>query len=460
MSIILDNLFDNIADFLKKAKTANSLDHSGLKGRVNEELFGNFLSEYLNKQWSIGSGKIVDPRGRISAETDLFIHDEHGLPKTTLGKSVDVMPIESCRYIFEVKTKLNATEIKTTIEKFYKLKEFDYSRSKKVFRVLFAYSSDLKKENELERIKKYDVNFHTDPAIQIILIVDKGYWFHAKRNYKVANTNTELVTSHYYETISRKNNFEIVMFLSALLQTLNPDKATFYEYVKNFHDFNKIEVVQSVILDKIEHDKIISGTPKEKLIVDRRVYEKVYKQNWLKKIKYKFLQKSLMTSEPIMEVTIINEEKFPVYIDSISILTSENLCFFLPVSENGLEYPLTIEPYKNLKIQSRFICFPKRRKNDKAGGIMKLSKGGTYHWEHDYKFKQTTIDKFGVIQVVTIKRHYHYSSEINLTQLSTNERYIHLDFLFRNLGEPKKSMDGAKEGMVIKKGGHTYRYEG
>ena len=83
------------------------------------------------------------------------------------------MPVEAVKYIFEVKSLLNATELKTTIDKFYKFRQIGGISPT----VLFSFSSDIKGD-ELDRYYNYDLdNFFINPIINVLCISNKCYCF-------------------------------------------------------------------------------------------------------------------------------------------------------------------------------------------------------------------------------------------------------------------------------------------
>ncbi|WP_405199063.1 hypothetical protein [Christiangramia sp. LLG6405-1] len=148
-----------------------------------------------------------------------------------------------------------------------------------------------------------------------------------------------------------------------------------------------------------------------------------------------------------------------IYIENIEVLTSKQLVFFFPISNlyGFVEFPLCIKPNEVYKVGSKFICFPKRT-DGKAGGNLYMEKGGTYFWEHHYKFTNTMLDIFGVIRIKTSSNQTFFSDEINFSQLIKNEKYSHLDFMLENVGPITDEITG-NQGMKIRKGALRYIYQ-
>lgn len=80
--------------------------------------------------------------------------------------------MESVNYVFEVKSTLDANEIKTTIQKFQNFKSIGGTSPT----VLFSFSSDIK-GSELLRYKKSDLSFFTNPTISVFCVSGKCYYY-------------------------------------------------------------------------------------------------------------------------------------------------------------------------------------------------------------------------------------------------------------------------------------------
>jgi hypothetical protein len=107
----------NIRNALQRSASASSLEHRGLEGKVREIFAEDLLTPILFPGTEIGSGKIVDSEGSLSAETDLVIYSRSTLPPYAYGHSIGVFPVESCIYAIEVKSTLTASEVRGSIEK-------------------------------------------------------------------------------------------------------------------------------------------------------------------------------------------------------------------------------------------------------------------------------------------------------------------------------------------------------
>ena len=224
----LDLLKIDITTLLTESSTINAINHQGLKGNIREYGFGRLLSKYLPNDWEVGRGQIHDYLGNQSAETDLIIYNKNIIPPILFGERLGLYPFESCYYAIEVKTKSTAKEIKSTIKKFDTLNKLKLISPPAVTRtVYFALSSDLnKRTNELERYKKYDPHFYSNPSILILCVIGQGYWYYNK------GTKPDGKLYGYWQFCKPlKDNFEVGVLLGGIMNTLNSNKPSFGYYI-------------------------------------------------------------------------------------------------------------------------------------------------------------------------------------------------------------------------------------
>ena len=191
--IFQETLLNKVNAAISQAKTAIHVQHHGLAGDVREILITNILTELLPEGFRIGTGKVADSVGNLSNQTDIIIYNKSYFPPIMFDTSKGIFPIESVAYVIEVKTTLNATEIKTSIEKAEKLRTL---KGRQPHFVLFAFNSDIdSKEKELKRIHKYFPQ--QNPALNIYCIVDKSYGY-----YDSIKWNDFTYTDNHYNVIS------------------------------------------------------------------------------------------------------------------------------------------------------------------------------------------------------------------------------------------------------------------
>lgn len=196
---------------------ASQLSHPGVKGKLREFLVKQILKPVLPDRFRIGTGLVTDQFGTQSNETDIVVYDAEDIRPLLFGDTDAVFPIESTRYCFEVKSKLTAREIRTTVDKFRRLLSLS-SMNVYPVRVLVAWSTDLSSaEDELDRYLSVDSDYLNGPAVDIICIVGKGYW------YFFPERNGNQTTIHRWSFIpSTEDHLELLGLISGVANTLNP----------------------------------------------------------------------------------------------------------------------------------------------------------------------------------------------------------------------------------------------
>lgn len=178
---------------INKARSADHVDHLGLRGNIREIAADELFSPFLPSDFRIGTGKITDAQGSFSSQTDLIIYNPRLLPPVLhqqQGRD-GIFPVEACFYSVEVKSRATAAEIKDVVEKARRLRQLDYktgmyaqngtaipTRTLRVVPVLFSFESDLSGggKTELDRYKDHDPDWNLDPLISAFCIPGVGYW--------------------------------------------------------------------------------------------------------------------------------------------------------------------------------------------------------------------------------------------------------------------------------------------
>lgn len=185
-------LRSKVVSAISQAKAAVGFSHQGVKGTVLELLIGQLFEPLLPADVGVGSGQIIDSySGKLSGQIDIVLYDKAILPPILVDKKVGIFPIESVLYTIEVKTTLNATELKIAHESAKDLaSNFGYRPGlrdelgrekqhtiKKLKSVIFALYTDLTGSgmNEAERYRKL---YGDDAAyIRAICVAGKEYWY-------------------------------------------------------------------------------------------------------------------------------------------------------------------------------------------------------------------------------------------------------------------------------------------
>lgn len=163
MGIISEKFSAKISALKAEFESNKEVVHQGIKGGLNESELSDIIREVIPSRYKLTKGIIENPRGDQSNETDILIYDDEILP-AYMKNELAFVPVEAVKYNFEVKSGLNANELKTTIAKFERFKSIGGTSPT----VLFSFSSDID-GSELKRLKKYDKNFFTNPAITVFV---------------------------------------------------------------------------------------------------------------------------------------------------------------------------------------------------------------------------------------------------------------------------------------------------
>lgn len=202
---------------------AKDIDHPGLEGDLRELALKECIEPFLTHSFQVGTGKLIDTYQKLSDQIDAVIYHRKLVPPIFFSKDLGLYPVESVRYVFEVKSKLNATQIKDSLRKFESvraLKSFPRRQSDGSIahgglpaNVLFAFGSDIT-GSEIDRYLKYES--YECPATIALVVLGKGYWFYHAGEKKWLGIDT-----------SEKNDLsEFVFFMTGFMNTLSQEEST------------------------------------------------------------------------------------------------------------------------------------------------------------------------------------------------------------------------------------------
>jgi uncharacterized protein DUF6602 len=184
-AIYRDRMINDIQYAVSEARNAARVGHPGLIGRIRELAADRILRPVLPAGFDIGTGKITDMHGTLSAESDLVIYNRALLPAVMYSNRDGIYPIESTYYAFEIKSECSACNLRDAIEKVRHVIALDHSKrdtyrgnKSPAVSVFFAFGSDLSPagKTEFTRYKELDSNWKDDPVIRVICVVGRGYW--------------------------------------------------------------------------------------------------------------------------------------------------------------------------------------------------------------------------------------------------------------------------------------------
>ncbi|WP_162932607.1 DUF6602 domain-containing protein [Solimonas sp. K1W22B-7] len=190
-------LRSRIKSAIEEARAASVLTHAGVKGSVLEILVRKLFRPLLPADIGVGSGQIIDAYGSsMSSQVDIVLYDRSILPPILMDETTGIFPIESVLYTIEVKTTLNATELKAAHWAAGKLAKFGYlpgltdelgqSTNHPVERarsVIFALASDLT-GTRLDEAQRYkNLYGESDAPLRAICVAGSGYWYDDGENW-------------------------------------------------------------------------------------------------------------------------------------------------------------------------------------------------------------------------------------------------------------------------------------
>lgn len=95
----------------------NLIPTSGEIGTLIEEMFRSYLSEVLPEKIGVSHGFVMDSDDGKSQQMDIIFYDKMSTPRIFTSTAANVFPVEATYACGEVKTKLNAKELKDSFKK-------------------------------------------------------------------------------------------------------------------------------------------------------------------------------------------------------------------------------------------------------------------------------------------------------------------------------------------------------
>jgi|SRR6056297_570515 len=193
-----------------EAKTAAGIDHPALSGTIREILVEQMLQPALSPEVRFGTGKLLDNNGNLSKQMDIVLYSPKILPPGLFDERTGLFPMESCLYTIEVKSKLNATNLKEAINNakssrllspantfYFNGMKSTTSGTPLPIHALFAFDSDLEGSGKSELDRYIEIDPSRSPAISVICVVGKGYWYSGEEGwqyYQASDDHTEVLS--------------------------------------------------------------------------------------------------------------------------------------------------------------------------------------------------------------------------------------------------------------------------
>jgi hypothetical protein len=185
-----------------EARAAGALEHPGIKGAVREILVGKMIEPILTPEVKIGTGQLVSYTGEISPQVDVVLYNPSIMPRVVFDAALGLFPVESVLYSLEVKSILSKQLLKKSISDAREIRKLTMLAAEHIrytgnpqdpvqilragtphpINALFAFQSDLagNPSGELARYRELDPDADVSPAIQVICIAGRGYWYAKK----------------------------------------------------------------------------------------------------------------------------------------------------------------------------------------------------------------------------------------------------------------------------------------
>lgn len=107
--IKLKDLFSGLQKQIEARFSTNRefVKHSGSKGDSLENVWIEWLREYLPNRYCVDKAFVIDSKGQLSHQLDLVIYDQHFTPFVFRQDGVSYIPAEGVYAVFEVKPEIN-----------------------------------------------------------------------------------------------------------------------------------------------------------------------------------------------------------------------------------------------------------------------------------------------------------------------------------------------------------------
>lgn len=219
-----------IADELSK-----NIGHRGIEGQIREIAIKTCIDPFLTSSFSSSSGKIIDTDGNLSRQIDIVVYHKKNVPPIFISPDLGFFPVESTKYIFEVKSTLTAEEIRDANKKFASVAGLNSKNGRLPVTVIMALASDIN-GSEIERYIKYSKEYSSPPCV-VLCVLGKGYWWFQDGKWYGNDTSADTFTEFS----------EFTMFISGFMNTLS----SFESSIIPFNPGSYISILRDISPDII-----------------------------------------------------------------------------------------------------------------------------------------------------------------------------------------------------------------
>jgi hypothetical protein len=180
-----EHLRSTILGEAAKIRALDRLNHQYVRGRLREIFVRNILAPLSPPQIGFTSGKIVDWRGQESKLLDVIVYRRDLFQILAIDLEISLVPIECVIYSIEVKTTVNRTELRKSIDVFRSLRRLEAlhrngSRTERkpfsIRCVVFGFADVFKDGHSI--LNYYEKLDNERPPAMTIYLTQKAYLFY------------------------------------------------------------------------------------------------------------------------------------------------------------------------------------------------------------------------------------------------------------------------------------------
>ncbi len=173
------------------AGSVSRVPHAGLKGQLREIVVRELLRPLLPLDFVLATGQVVSAYGDVSDQVDIGACDRRLVPPILFESVSGVLPLEAKLFVVEVKSTLDAGELRRADAAARRLSDFRYAppvgtagwdpshQIEGIVPYLIAFDSDLVPSGKSETERYTEVLQGQVPAVKGLCVANRGFWFWA-----------------------------------------------------------------------------------------------------------------------------------------------------------------------------------------------------------------------------------------------------------------------------------------
>jgi hypothetical protein len=184
-------VIERIRFAIAAAKAARALENRGVKGAIREVLIADLFRPLLPSDMGIASGVLISAFDEgESAQQDIIIFHKRIIPPLLFEQGPAIVPVESALACIEIKSKLNASEVRKAHESAISVRklfrhtgfqndagEWIETNSSGLPSLLLALETDLVTPDSSEWERYINLIGDDYPALNSICVPSRGFWY-------------------------------------------------------------------------------------------------------------------------------------------------------------------------------------------------------------------------------------------------------------------------------------------